>query len=84
MIICLYFLRNKNYVQKVSSRNSTVYRFHMKIYFESFVSFIWNHLRKYFAQLEVIFCIFLLINASTGLIPWNYLPFLVLLCHYIR
>ena len=39
MIICFNFLRNKNYVHKISSRNSTLlYKFHIKIYLESFVS----------------------------------------------
>ena len=41
MIIGFKFLRSKNYVHEISSRNSTqVYsnKFHIKIYLESFVS----------------------------------------------
>ena len=38
MIICFNFLRNKNYVHKTNSRNSALYKFHIKIYLESFVS----------------------------------------------
>ena len=34
----LQFLRNKNYVHKISSRNSSLYTFYTKIYLKSFVS----------------------------------------------
>ena len=37
MIISFNFLRSKHYVDKISSRNSILYKFH-KIYLESFVS----------------------------------------------
>ena len=40
MIICFNFLRNKNYVNKISFRKSTLYKFHKKIYLESFVFII--------------------------------------------
>ena len=38
IIICFNFLRNKDCVHKISSRNSALYKFHTKIYLESFVS----------------------------------------------
>ena len=38
MIICFNFLRNKNYGHKISSKNSTLGKFHFNIYSESFVS----------------------------------------------
>ena len=41
MIICFNFLRNKNYVLKISSRNCTLYKFHIKIYLELFI-YIWS------------------------------------------
>ena len=34
----IIYLRNKNYVHKISSKTSTLYNFHIKIYLESFVS----------------------------------------------
>ena len=36
-MICFNFLRNKSYVNKISSRNSTLYNFLIKISLESFV-----------------------------------------------
>ena len=61
-IICFsIFLKNKNCVKKISSKNGTLYKFFIKIYLKSFVFsyhfccyhfcfiiFIWNHLQKYF------------------------------------
>ena len=37
MIICFNFLRNENYVNKISSRSSTLETILIKIYLESFV-----------------------------------------------
>ena len=57
-IITFNFLRKKNNVHKIGSRNSTLHKFHVKIYVELFesielyVSFIWNHLLKYILKLE--------------------------------
>ena len=57
MIRCLNFLRNKNYVHKISSKNIT-FKFQIKIYLESFiylpfVSFIWNYLQIVFYNLNI-------------------------------
>ena len=38
MIMCFNFLRNWNYVYKISSRNSELYKCLIKIYLESFAS----------------------------------------------
>ena len=38
VIVRFNFLRNKNYVHKISSRNGALYKFHNKFFLESFVS----------------------------------------------
>ena len=37
MIICFDFLRNKNYVNKISSKNGILHKVLIKIYLQSFV-----------------------------------------------
>ena len=32
--ICFNLLRNKNYLNKINSRNSTLHKFHFKVYLE--------------------------------------------------
>ena len=38
MIKCFNFLRSRNYLHRISYRNSTLYKFHIKIYVESLAS----------------------------------------------
>ena len=56
MITCINFLRNKNYVKKIIPETVHYINFISKFIWNhlylSFVSFILNHLQKYFLQLE--------------------------------
>ena len=44
----LQFFKNENYVLKITSRNSALYKFHINIYLESFIftylSFTYLHI----------------------------------------
>ena len=50
MIICLNFLRKENYADKINCTKSKSYKFHIKIYLESFAAI--SHLYHLFFQLE--------------------------------
>ena len=64
--MCFNFLRKKNYVHKISFRNSTLNKFHIKIYLESFISIY--HLYHLFAIINtgIFYNLKITLNYSTG------------------